>query len=117
MRLFTRLAVNLLFFSDHQVWDGLLLALQHGHTGEFGTIGKGNIVTTILLMKPQNDFIEAVFSSHGLLTTVAYKFGPTTPACYALEVMIMAAMMMMMMIMVTTMMRMIIMMMVMMTTT
>lgn len=27
-----------------------------------------------------------VFSEHGLLTTVGYKFGPSKPAVYALEV-------------------------------
>lgn len=29
--------------------------------------------------------IQRVKSTHGLLTTVAYKLGPSSPICYALE--------------------------------
>uniref|UniRef100_A0A915JI23 glycerol kinase n=1 Tax=Romanomermis culicivorax TaxID=13658 RepID=A0A915JI23_ROMCU len=32
-----------------------------------------------------NTGLRPVFSKHGLLTTVAYKFGPNQPPCYALE--------------------------------
>lgn len=30
-------------------------------------------------------FLQRVYSSHGLVTTVAYKMGPNSPAVYALE--------------------------------
>jgi hypothetical protein len=41
---------------------------------------------TVHLLLPAATSTKPVFSSHGLLTTVAFQLGPQAPCVYALEV-------------------------------
>lgn len=48
----------------------------------YGYFKKNYFIETMTLMK---SFLQKIYSDHGLLTTVAYQFGPKSQPMYALE--------------------------------